>query len=80
MREHAEGRFGNGEAARRLGTSKNQLYRWEKQYPDFPKAQRNPRSRWRVYTEADVERIRAWMNVDLVDADALRQIGSGANA
>ena len=57
----------NAEAAKLTGATKNTLYRWEKKkasgdprYADFPAPPRIAHSNHRFYTDADIERIRAW--------------------
>ena len=40
-----------------LGIFKNTLYNWEKK-KKIPKAQRDPMSGWRLYSESDVEKIK----------------------
>jgi predicted DNA-binding transcriptional regulator AlpA len=62
-----ENRYRNAEAAVRIGTTKNTLYQWEKKkaagdprYADFPAPPRIAHSNHRFYTDADIERIRAW--------------------
>jgi len=45
------------EVCKMLGIFKNTLYNWEKK-GKIPRAYRDPMSRWRLYSEEDVERIK----------------------
>ncbi len=45
------------EVCKILGIFKNTLYNWEKK-GKIPKAYRDPMSRWRLYSEKDIEKIR----------------------
>ena len=62
-----ENRYTNLEAARQVGVTKNTLWRWEERkkkgdprYADFPVPPRIAHSNHRVYTDADIARIKAW--------------------
>jgi len=62
-----ENRYTNGQAAERIGVTKNTLYRWEirkaagdPKYTDFPAPRRVAHSNHRFYTDADIERIIQW--------------------
>lgn len=64
-----ENRYTNGQAAKRIGVTKNTLYRWETKkddgdpnYKDFPAPPRIKHSNHRFYTDADIERIIEWKN------------------
>lgn len=70
MSAELEPRYTNIQAAERIGVTKNTIYRWERRkaageprYSDFPAARRIKHSNHRYYTEADIARIVAWMNV-----------------
>ena len=59
--------YRNAEAATLTGATKNTLYLREKKkasgdprYADFPAPPRIAHSNHRFYTDADIERIRAW--------------------
>lgn len=45
------------EVCKALGIFKNTLYNWERK-GKIPKAYRDPMSRWRLYSEKDIDRIR----------------------
>ncbi|MFN2453463.1 MAG: MerR family transcriptional regulator [Pyrinomonadaceae bacterium] len=55
-----EERFGRGEAAKRIGVTKNTLFRWEKKGLINP-AKRD-RNNYCVYTSEDIEKIKKWKN------------------
>lgn len=64
-----ESRYTNGEAAERIGVTKNTLYRWEVRkaagdpnYVDFPAPRRIKHSNHRFWTDADVEQVIKWKN------------------
>jgi DNA-binding transcriptional MerR regulator len=45
------------EVCRELGIFKNTLYNWERQ-GKIPKAYRDPMSRWRLYSQKDIIKIK----------------------
>jgi len=45
------------EVCKMLGIFKNTLYNWERK-GKIPKAYRDPMSKWRLYSEKDIEEIR----------------------
>jgi DNA-binding transcriptional MerR regulator len=64
-----EDRYSNGQAAKRIGVTKNTLYLWEKKrlngeqrYADFPVPHRVAHSNHRYYTDEDIKRIIEWKN------------------